>query len=411
MSELQGFSRRNERGLLWQGILFFLGLAFIDGNAVVSVFVSSMGGSIALAGLVSAIRVVPSIMMQLFVGIQAGKFKNLPRFITVMMAAAYGLPLVMAVAMIVNISTGVALFAFMVLYALMWGGDGTIVIGWYDIFGRLVEPRRRGLILGRQQLFGGILALAGSAAVAYVLSIEALPLRTRYGILFGLAGLFMASSAIAMAVVREAPHRTVSHDNPLKRISAFPALFRASRLFQRMTAVQALQGVAVMALPILVLFSKQTFNLTVEMTAPLLAAQMAGSLAGGLLWGAVSHRLANRRVIQLNQCNILLIMALAIVAAVTGQAWLAYPLAFLSGLTFACWMGFPNYIIDITDEHHRPQYLVMSSLVNLPFTFMPWIAGRLSESFGFIPVFILCILAAVASASLSLGLREIGDKP
>lgn len=173
-----------------------------------------------------------------------------------------------------------------------------------------------------------------------------------------------------------------------------------------MSAVQALQGVAAMALPILVLFSKQSFHLTVEMTAPLISVQMAGSLAGGLLWGTVSHRLSNRRVIQFNQCNILLIMTMAIVAAVTGQAWLAYPLAFLSGLTFACWMGYPNYIIDITDEGRRPQFLVMSSLVNLPFTFLPWAAGQLAELFGFLPVFALCAVAAVLSSILSLGLRE-----
>lgn len=410
MDDQNRFRRRNESALLWQGIIFFLGLAFIDGNAVVSVFIASMGGSLALAGLVSAVRVVPSTLMQLFVGIQAGRVKNLPRTITILMAVFYSMPLVMAAMLLAGLANGIALAIFLVLYGLLWAGDGCILIGWYDLFGRLADPRRRGLILGWQQMFGGILALIGSAAAGFVLGTGSLPLTTRYAILFALAGLFLGGSAIAMSFVRDTPHRAVNQDNPLKHIAAFPSLYRANRAFRRVTAVQALQGVAVAALPLLILFSKGTFSFSLAVTAWLIPAQTAGSLAGGLIWGVVSHRFGNLRIIQLDQINILLIMALAVAAALTGWAWLAFPLAFLSGITFAAWMGFPNYIIDITGEQQRPQYLVMSSLVNLPFTFMPLLAGKLAESFGFLPVFIACIAAAAASLVLAFGLRPETEK-
>ena len=407
----QRFRSRNERGLLWQGILFFLGLSFIDGNAVVSVFIDAMGGSLALAGLVSAIHAAPGILGQLFIGIQAGRIANLPRYITLVMAVAYCLPVVAAAVLLAGVGNTAALAVFLTLYGLMWMGDGSILVGWYDLFGRLAAPRRRGMILGLQQLFGGILALAGSAAVGIVLGMETLPMQHRFAVLFGLAGLFMGGSAIAMSFVRDTKDRPRNNDNPLKHIASFPTLFRSNRSFRRMTTVQALQGVATMVLPILILFSKQTFALTMAQTALLIPAQVAGSLAGGLVWGLVSHRLGNRHIILLNQANILLVMALSFVAALTGAAWAAFPLAFLSGLTFAAWMGFPNYVIDVSDEARRPQYLVMSSLVGLPFTFMPLLAGRLAESVGFPPVFIICALAALASLTLAARLPKIVEKP
>jgi hypothetical protein len=404
MNEQQRFQKRNEAGFLWQGIIFFFGLAFIDGNAVVPVFISAMGGSLALAGLASAVHVAPSILMQLFVGVQSGKIRNLPRFISILMAIAYGLPFIMAALLITNIATSAALVLFLVLYAMLWAGDGSLVIGWYDLFGRVCDPRRRGLVFGRQQLFGGFLALGGSYVVRLVLGAEAIPVRSRYAILFTIAAVAMSGSAIAMAFVRDVPHRVMRHDSFLKQISAFPALFKESKLFRRMTAVQALQGVAVMSLPILVLFSKQTFSIPLAMTGWLVTAQITGSLSGGYIWGAVSHRLGNNRVIQLNQCNILLIVSLAIVSALTGASPMAYVLAFLSGITFSCWMAYPNYIIDIVSESQRPQYLVMSSLVGLPFTFMPYVAGLLADKFGFIAVFILCCAAVACSLVLSLRL-------
>ncbi len=404
------FQRRNERALLWQGIIFFLGLAFIDGNAVVSVFISSMGGSLALAGLVSAIRVAPSTLMQLFVGIQAGRMKNLPRAITALMAVFYSLPLVMALVLAGGLANGPALLVFLVLYALLWAGDGCVLIGWYDLFGRLADPKRRGMILGWQQLFGGALALLGSAAVGFVLRQEGLALTARYAILFGLAGLFLGGSAIAMGFVRDVPHRQLNQDNPIKHIASFPALFRENGAFRRMTAVQALQGVAVSALPLLILFSKQEFSFSLATTALLIPMQTAGSLAGGLVWGLVSRRLGNLWIIRLDQANIALVMALAITAALTGWAWLAFPLAFLSGITFAAWMGFPNYVIDITTEQNRPQFLVMSSLVNLPFTFLPALMGSIAQSFGFLPVFAICAAAAAASLAVSSSLAKNSGK-
>lgn len=406
MSELRRFQKRNEVALLWQGILFFLGLCFIDGNAVVPVFVGAMGGSLALAGLVSAVRIVPSILAQFFVGVQSGRIGNLPRYITVMMASAYSLPIVIAAALLLNLGTAVSLAVFLVLYGLLWAGDGSLAIGWYELYGRVADPRRRGLIMGWQQLFGGLLALLGSYAVRLILGAEGLPVASRYAILFSLAGLIMAGSAIPMAFVRDNPHKAVKHENLLAHIALFPSLFRGNGLFRRMTAVQALQGVAAMSLPLLILFSRSRLGFSLAGTAWLVTAQTAGSLTGGLVWGVVSHRLGNRRIILINQCNIFLIMTLALVAALTGAFWLAFPLSLFSGITFSSWMGYPNYIIDITDEGRRSQYLVMSSLVSLPTTFMPWIAGLLAEKFGFVPLFALCMAVAAVSFFLSTGLQR-----
>jgi MFS family permease len=404
MENAQGCSRRNEAALLWQGIIFFVGLSFIDGNAVVPVFVNSMGGSLALAGLLSAVRVVPSVTAQMFIGLRASGVNNLPRFVSILMAAAYSMPLLMAAFLLPDIGAAFQLAAFLVLYMLLWAGDGSCMIGWYDLFGRLVAPRRRGLILGWQQMFGSMGALLCSMAVRSILSSEALPLRYRYAILFACASLLMAGSAAVMARVRDAPHRAVRRENPLKHIREFPALFRSHAGFRRMTAVQALQGVAAMALPILILFSKQTFALSLSATAWLIPLQTAGLLSGGMLWGAVSHRLGNRFVIALNQCNILLTLLLASAAALLGAVWLAFPLAFLSGISFSCWMGYMNHIADIVPEGKRPQYFVMSNLVNIPITFLPGLAGLLAGAVGFVPVFGICIAAACGSAVLAFAL-------
>jgi MFS family permease len=402
--------KRNEMALTWQGILFFAGFAFIDPNAVIPVFVSSIGGSLAMAGLAVAVRIVPSILAQLFIGIHSGSIRNVPKFISSVMCFAYAVPLAIAAMLLIPAARTLALPLFFVLFGLMWMGDGSTVIPWYDMLGRCVEERRRGLILGWQQLFGGAAALGCSAVVRWVLGMEAIPQQMRFAILFIGASLFLMPSAIIMARVKDKPRRIVPQENPLRHIREFPRLFFGNRRFLHSTAVQACQGVAVMAIPFLILFSRQTFSLSAAQAAGMIPVQIAGGLLGGLVWGQVSHRLGNRRVIQINQCVIVLVMLLGLVVSLTHLMFPIYPLALLGGLVSSCWMGYPNYIMDITSAADRPKYLILSSLINLPFTFMPALCGILAQTLGFTTVFALCLCIAAVGVVLSLRLQAKSEE-
>ena len=406
MENQQRFFRRNELAILWQGVLFMAGLAFIDPNTVIPVFVATMSGSLAMAGLVSASRVIPSTLAQFFVGIRAGSIKDVPRYLIVAMLAAYSIPMLIAVMLFLPTPETILLPLFFVLSAILWLGDGSTAIPWFDFLGRAVNERRRGLLLGRMQILGGLAALGCSAVVKLVLGTEGLSVRTRYAVLFVCAAVFMLISVLSMARAKDAPHRKALTENPFKHIGTYPKLFISNKGFLKCIAVQACQGIAAMSIPFIILFSVQTFHLSNAQVGWMIPIQISGGLLGGFVWGQISHKFGNRRVIQANQCVLLLVMAVGLFTALSHMLLPIYPLALLAGASSSCWMGYPNYIMDIIAVEKRPQYLVMSSLANLPFTFLPYMAGLLAASVGFAPVFAICLLAAASGVALSFQLQS-----
>ncbi len=402
--EMARVGRRNFKALLTEGILFTMGMAFVDVHAVVPVFIYAYTQSSFMAGLAATLYTAASVVTELFIGPYVKRIKNVPRYVSVFAMLFRPLPLIMIPVLLLASSNWTKAVAFLVIYALLRGGDGLIYVSWNDLFGRSIDTRKRGLLLGYQQLFGGMGALLGGIMVKALLDHPGLTNDQRYAIIFSSSALVLCLSAAALFFARDIPH-TVSKEkqNHRQYYRALPAYVRKNPVFGRVIIIRLLSTTANMIAPFVILFGQSHLALSTHQVSTLVYLQIIGGLVGGLIWGFVSSRYGHHRVIQLSQLTGLLlpvaILLLLLFPGPTLPVFLLWPLVMINGMNLNNWAGFMNYTIDVVPADERPVYLLISNLAIVPFSFLTILAGMLIDAIGYLPIFVASALAA----ALALG--------
>ena len=73
-------ARRNFYLIIIEGAIFWAALAFIQGDTIVSMFMNTMTGSVALAGIAATIRSFAFLFGQFIVGMFIHKIRNQCRY-------------------------------------------------------------------------------------------------------------------------------------------------------------------------------------------------------------------------------------------------------------------------------------------------------------------------------------------
>ena len=403
--------KRNFRALTFEGSFFFAGLSFIDMNAVIPVFIFAYTQSVLLAGLATTINFAASITMQTIVGPYVRGIKNKPRYITLIMALFRPLPFLMIPVLFAGFNPWLTTGIFLIIYTLHFAGNGMIEIPWTDLFGRTIQQEKRGLLLGYQQLIGGLGALLAGYIVKFILDNPNLNNDQRYAIIFGCSALALSLSVVSMSFARDLPHkietRKTSNWHYYRKL---PYYLRKNKIFSKLALVRIFASIAIMIAPFVILFGEKVMNLAAEDVSTLVFLQIAGGLIGGIIWGKISGRFGNHRVILASQYLSFLIACFAIFLFIFSSSgfpsFILWPLVLINGINMGSWLGFLNYTIDIVDEDERTIYLLISNLITFPFVFLPFLAGVIAEYFSYLPIFIISGLAALAAIAVSRLLKQ-----
>ncbi len=402
--------RRNFWSLLFEGTFFLSGMAFLDANSVVPVFIDTFTGSLQLAGLAVALKAASSILSQLIVGPRVSNIKNMPAFITRVMFVCRPLPLVMIPILFSGVSNHLKAVLFLVVFSLLWLSDGVILVPWLDLFGRTIPEKRRGKLFGYQQILGGIGSLAAGFIIKLSLENAQLTSAGRYSIIFGMGGLTLLIASIAMLFAKDLPRKVEVEKVYLSDYyRKLPSYFKKNTLYRKLILVRILSSFTAMIFPFVILFAKHRFHLNPSQVSNLIYIQILGSLVGGLIWGEISHRFGNRKVIAISQVLTLLLSLLAFfslsLGVTTFPVILIWSMCLLTGISMGSWMGFINYTIEIVDDEERPVYFVLTSIITFPFVFVPYFAGLIADFWGFIPLFAIVGVFGMINAALSMGLK------
>ena len=410
MNETQ-VRKRNFYALILEGTFFFSGLAFIDVNAVIPVFIYTYTQSLKLAGLATTINLAASVITQILLGPYVKSIRNMPRYMTTIMFIFRPLPLLMIPVLFSSWNPMLIVTVFLILYALLFFGDGLILVPWTDMFGRTILPEKRGKVLGLQQLFGGIGSLAAGFIIKSVLENTAFSDATRYSIIFSSASILMLLSSAAMLLTKDLPRPIES--KPAKNrhyYASLPAYLKKNKDFRRVALIRILSSFTSMVAPFLILFGQNIFRLDVSQVSTLIYIQIAGGLLGGVIWSQISSRFGNKFVILTAQVTGLLIpiaaLACFLVRDLSLPWYLLWPIILANGTNMGSWVGTFNYLIDIIDEEERTIYLLLSSVITFPLTGLAFLAGILADQTGFVPLFIISIVTACLGIFLARGLKS-----
>jgi MFS family permease len=403
--------KRNYIALICEGTFYYTGMSFIDANAVIPVFIFAYTHSMKLVGLAITINMAAMAFAQILLGPSIKSIRNMKNYIARNMLVFRFIPALLVPVLLAGLRPGVTVIIFLVIYGMVFIGEGLVVIPWNDMFGRTILPEDRGRLLGNQLVVGGIGCLLSGLLIKFLLDSKSLTDPQRFSIIFGCAAFFLTISSVCMFFTRDLP-RTASARPPssMHYYSQMLTYLKKNKDFSRMVMIKILAVFSGMVAPFLILFGEKNFSLSPTQVSTLVYIQIAGGLVGGYIWGRISRRFSSRHVILTAQVFSAIILACSLISFLIkghGSFWpVMWLVILLNGMNMGSWIGIVNYIIDIVSEEDRTVYLLLSNLLTFPLTALAFLAGILIDITGFLPLFLISFAAAAAAVALSLRLKS-----
>jgi len=384
---LDGFQqrhfRRNAIAFIGEGSLFGLGLLFASTTTILPGFVSRLTGSAVLVGLIISLTEGAWRMPQLFFANWIGHKPRKKPYLTIVGLFARPVYLVYALALALGIARNptVALVVFFVLHTMMYTGLAVDTIVWWDVLAKAVPARRRGRVLGTSAVLRGGIAVVAGLFISYLFGDSGPAFPTNYAISLAGAGAFFMLSLGSWMLVAEPEEPIATARTP------WPAYFREVRGIlrsdtgmRRLLLVRLLAGFNGFALGFYVLFGINELGLTGAMIGVFAAVQTIGGILSGILFGWISERFGNHRVIQTATAASLAspLVALVYLFARPSGAWGAvYAIVFAAiGVAMtANFIGFANLNVDLAPPGKRTTYIGLFNTVSGLVVVWPAIGG------------------------------------
>lgn len=387
---------------------FSLGLSISSVYTVIPLFVHHLTNNNEAVALIPAVRAVGLYVPTLLVAPMVERQRHALPFIlraTVLERVPY-LLLALGALWLAGGNPGFLLALLLLMMFLATFGSGLTYPAWLDMIARAIPGDWLGRFFGFWTGLGGLFGIGGAAVAAALLGRFAFPLN--FALCFSLTfGMFIISFVL-LSLGREPPrtvrHKPVRGDTPEEsayqsvrtELHTIWAVLRGDRGLIRLIGGNALVGIATMASALFAVAAIKRGGLSdsavgIENTVLFIA--MTG---GYFLWGAIGDRFGHRSILVWGS----LCAALSAGVALWAHGFWAYALVFLLlGFNLAA-TGLASFtlIAEFGPEARRPTYIALASVAYAPFAIgAPILGGFLADAWGYVPVFIISALAALAA--------------
>jgi hypothetical protein len=377
-------ARRNYRLSIWNGILFYVGETFIETATIVALFVSGLTQRSGLVGLAVALQEVGWYLPQvLTIALVETRRRRLPLYAWMAVLRTGGL-LAATVAIVAfgDRRPGLTLLCFFAAFSLYAFAGGFAAVPFYDVVGRTIPLAWHPRLWAYRLFFGGLLAAAAGFVLQAILALPDFSLR--FGLLFGIATLFIGAGTSAFSLCHEPPVEIRpkaihmgAHLRENARVAWQDPSFRA--LFGTRVALAA----AFTAAPFFVLYALGPLGLPARAVGAFVTARIVGFVVSNLGWQWVAthrgHRSLMRGVAVTCITAPLLVLAAAAAPPAARAALLVAAFALVGAAVSGTNIGFQSLLLAIAPAARRPSYVgLMNSFVG-PFMLLPAAAGWLSD--------------------------------
>ena len=386
------------------GTLFRAGFEYVNAYTIISVFIHTLTGSVALAGLSQFIQTFFSQLGRVMTAPKIHTIKSQPAYMGKVNLAGRFMWLVLALVLLFDVKADILIPCIFVIIAVSWYMGGIMWPIFDDHFARTILPRRRGELLGARELGGGIAAFAGSFVVKLVLGSD-MAFNEKYGILYLLGFIFLISSGIPLFAMKDINHKV--DDNPMRLsyiIKNIMIIIKEDRNYRWYLIMRCIWIVTDSALLLSLIAVKEAGGLSDLTVSYLLIAQITGRIGGGVMWGQIAKRKGSRDAIIIIQvCNILMSLAMIAIVSGTGVSNFIYiAISFVAGvITPAVLMNFV-YFSETTHMTKRPVFMTVEGLISMPLSFVSYLFGIIAEHFGFVPIYVCLIAGSVSILAIAV---------
>jgi MFS family permease len=377
------------------GILFAIGMAFVDPTTVLPTFVSRLTDSEVLIGLVSTIGLSGWFLPQLLSAsyIQSRPYKR-PFYIFAAFLRGFGLlALVPIIILFAASRPTVALAAFFASYILYSYSGGMSGPAFLDIVAKTVPGARLGRFFGNRQFWGGLGAIAAARLVKFILETDDVPFPSSYALLFGLALAVFAPGWFAFAMVREPAGRVEPRQGLLAFLQSAPEAVLHHSEYRLLLISRLLTGGAGIALPFYIIYCRKVLEMPEAAAGTYLSVAMTGSVLLIPLWAYLNDRRGPRALLIALAALYLTIPGIALIASCFPAALpfgrlafgaVFFPMAAVGGGSF---MGYTNYLFAIAPEERRPLYIGTINTLFAATGFLPLLGGFIVHHASFQALF------------------------
>jgi MFS family permease len=397
--------------------LFGTALAFIGQSTVIPGFLTALGASSAMIGLMSSLHNASWLLPQLFAARAVADKPYKKPYILRPAAAGRVLLLFLALALWITGAqpTWLMLLITAVVIIGFWIGDGLASVPWFDLFSKAIPARRRGRMIGIGQALSGTLGFLAGIVVEWLLGDRGLPYPSNYAWLFTLAFVTLALSFAATASIIEPRGATASQPPGWKQfVPQLRSVLKDDHAFRRFIIARQLFSLAGLATPFYMTYALTQLNLPAQVAGRYTSISVVGSIVAAVAFGWVNERYGSKRVIQISigLATSVPLIALIVPRLLTTPASLAwgYSLVFLvmSATMSSMMSGWMAFVLEYAPDQERPTYVGLTNTLNGIATLFSTLGGLILQwtNDNYNALFLITFLGLLLAWPLPFGLPE-----
>jgi MFS family permease len=415
--EMPANYRRNFWCLAMDFCFFGIGMAFFGPSTVVPSFLTALGASATVIGLLSTLQRAGWLLPQLVAARYLSDKPYKKPFILV--PGGIGRLMILIMAGLIwllgaqrpGLITGIIVIAM----AIFWSADGLASLAWFDFLSKSVPAHRRGRLTSVGQILSGVASFAAGFAVEGLLSDRGPAYPDNYAALFFIGFVMLAISLGALALGKE--NRSITAERvPTWReyLPQISKLITADHEFRRYLITRQVFNLAMLASPFYITYALDVLHLPEQVAGRYTSVGVLGAIIAALLFGWLNERRGTRLTCQVSivVTTAIPIIALLIPRIVKDPAWLAwaYGLVFLANnASMSSYMpGWTAYVLEWAPEVDLPIYVGVTNTMNGITALVSVLGGALLQWTGnnYTLLFAVTAIGTLATLPISLTLPE-----
>lgn len=387
------------------------GMAWVDTSTVLPLFITRLGGSTVLVGLMTVLQrlgyMLPQLPMAALLGHRPRRAPVLRWGVLIGRMPMMAFVVYLWVAGIER--TGVVLAFLLIAYFCTAAGNGVVSVPWQDIIAKSIPSGIRGRFFASMQFSNAVVTIAVGFAVKWFLGSDGPSYPLNYTILFSLLAAFYTLSIMICWVMREPIRPVLDAPQSVGDIvrDTIP-LLRDNRAFRYLVLVGFLGSSLTFTTPFYMVYSKTRLGAPDSMAGVYILAMTFTSAMFAWVWGRLNDRRGPQSVVRgacamLAMAPLLALLVPAIMGGLGSILHYAMAVVFIAaGATNSGMpMGLMNYLFEMSGHEERPRYIAMMSFLTTPGALTAALVGWLLQHLAYPTVFgliALCALAALAAA-------------
>ena len=389
-------STHNFWSFLWHAGFLAMAKNFMDVDTIIPAMLVEAGGGALHIGFMTAIMMGGSSFTQLFfapyLSNKTFKKKYMLGAINIRIFALMGLGTLLF--LLKKDHSGYALwlsFLFITTFSL---AGAFANVGYTDILGKSVNPKKRKTFFSSNQIISGIIVLGAAFLVKKVLVWKDFPIN--YALMFFIGGALLLVASGGLWSVREMIPSTLKISGLRNFFGILKHELKTNKKLVYFLGFINTQGIAISFLPFVILYAKETFQTQSSDTGNFLLFKVIGIVFVSFLVLLGAKKLKYNLLLYSNVLLSLLLGAMA--WAISGIDGLKYVFV-VGGVVFSLYsMSMNGLLLEISGTENRALYTGFAGAGNILPALFPLLGGTLIQLFGF-RVFFALFMIIIAMAA------------